>query len=169
MLSSERFSAAASVNYLKIIKLMNDLLARRFPWRPVSALELASKQNIISRLSACERLETKVEMNMNGLGLELYGKSIRPRRNVFHTTPHDTYIPAVTTNTSANDPVVSRMYPVSKLAAMPAPTPSVLVSPRKAPAREGATSWRQGLTLVHFSAQPEPFLTQCTPYTLPPP
>jgi len=24
---------------------------------------------------------------------------------------------------------------------------------------------RQGLTLVHFSAQPEPFLTQDTPYT----
>jgi len=34
-----------------------------------------------------------------------------------------------------------------------------------------ATGWarasRQGLTLVHFSAQPEPFLTQNTPYTPP--
>jgi len=26
---------------------------------------------------------------------------------------------------------------------------------------------RQGLTLIHFSAEPEPFLTQNTPYTLP--
>jgi hypothetical protein len=29
-----------------------------------------------------------------------------------------------------------------------------------------STSW-QGLTLVHFSAQPEPFLTQNTPQTPP--
>jgi hypothetical protein len=27
--------------------------------------------------------------------------------------------------------------------------------------------WGQGLTLVHFSAQPEPFLTQKTPYNTP--
>jgi ATP-binding cassette subfamily E protein 1 len=29
--------------------------------------------------------------------------------------------------------------------------------------RRDPTNYRQGLTLVHFSAQPEPFLTQNTP------
>jgi len=36
----------------------------------------------------------------------------------------------------------------------PTPTPTQTLPPG---------GWRQGLTLVHFSAQPEPFLTQKTP------
>jgi len=34
---------------------------------------------------------------------------------------------------------------------------------RQAVAAAALADWRQGLTLVHFSAQPEPFLSQNTP------
>ena len=48
---------------------------------------------------------------------------------------------------------------VSMDIAAPAPPP--------APGRPSGSTVGQGLTLVHFSAQPEVFLTQNTPYTPP--
>jgi hypothetical protein len=58
------------------------------------------------------------------------GNKIFPLKKQFHTTPLEAYIPAVTKKTRENPPVTSKMYPVSKLAQMPAATPSVLVMPR---------------------------------------
>jgi len=51
-----------------------------------------------------------------------------------------------------------------KQVAVPAPDPAL------PPSFDGDNSGhRQGRTLVHFSAQPEPFLTQNTPWTPPHP
>jgi len=49
------------------------------------------------------------------------------------------------------------------------PTYSVTVVPLTATVTEchAAAATGQGLTLVHFTAEPEPFLTQNTPYTTP--
>ena len=48
----------------------------------------------------------------------------RPRMLAFHTSPLDAYTPAVTRNTERKLPVVSTMYPVSKLAAISPPRPA---------------------------------------------
>ena len=56
-----------------------------------------------------------------------------------HTSPLLRYTRAVTTNTRSNAPVFCRIAPVATLAATPANTPRVLVTPRNAPARAGAT------------------------------
>jgi len=42
-----------------------------------------------------------------------------------------------------------------------------MISTARAHSNAGGTGSRQGLSLVHFSAQPKPFLTQNTPSTSP--
>ena len=66
--------------------------------------------------------------------------SLPPRTHVRKTTASETYMAAVSAKMAENDPVASRIFPVSRLARMPTKMPTVLENPRILPTELGATS-----------------------------
>jgi len=91
-----------------------------------------------------------------------------PKQNIIIQTPWsvDHFLPKTTSlpsyNSSLAPPTSAATAPSPALP--PTPPPAASLPPDPDPAASAPSgSLKQGLTLVHFSAQPEPFLTQNTP------